>query len=163
MRNLAAKVPESAWPEFKARVNAVYHAPGRAIARDLAKGVVADFERELPTAVSCFRDDFEACIAHQRMPINYHRAIRSTNLLERLFVEERRRLKVPPNALGKQMFGAMWKAAARWKRCQPPCRTHRGGRCTTSGPVPDSDPSIPRLPTRRVGHSRTRRRILPAG
>lgn len=52
MRNLAAKVPEDIWPEVKARVQAVYQAPGRAIARELAKGVVADFGKELPSACS---------------------------------------------------------------------------------------------------------------
>lgn len=43
-----------------------------------------------------------------------------TNLLERLFVEERRRLKIIPNAFGerpvlKLMFGAMTRAAERWR------------------------------------------------
>ena len=85
MRNLAAKVPEDLWPEFKARAQAAYQAPSRAIARDLAEGVVRDWERELPSAVACFLDDFEACIAHLRMPVNHRRAIRTTNLLERLF------------------------------------------------------------------------------
>ena len=33
MRNLAAKVPEDVWPDFKARAQAVYQAPSRAIAR----------------------------------------------------------------------------------------------------------------------------------
>ena len=51
MRNLAAKVPEDVWPEFKARATACYQAPSRAIARDLADGVVAGFERELPSAM----------------------------------------------------------------------------------------------------------------
>ena len=60
MRNLAAKVPEDQWPEFKARATAAYQAPSRAIARELAAGVVADFETELPSAVACFMDDFEA-------------------------------------------------------------------------------------------------------
>jgi len=65
-------------------------------------------------------DDFEACIAHLRMPITHRRAIRTTNLLERLFVEERRRLKIIPNAFGekavlKLMFGAMIRAAERWR------------------------------------------------
>ncbi len=120
MRNLAAKVPEDVWPEFKVRATAAYQAPSRAIARDLADGVVADFEAELPTAVACFRDDFEACIAHLRLPVNHRRAIRTTNLLERLFVEERRRLKIIPNAFGekpvlKLMFGAMIRAAERWR------------------------------------------------
>ena len=120
MRNLAAKVPDDLWPEVKGRVTAAYQAPSRAIARDLAAGVVADYEAELPSAIACFMDDFEACIAHLRMPITHRRAIRTTNLLERLFVEERRRLKIIPNAFGekavlKLMFGAMIRAAERWR------------------------------------------------
>ena len=75
MRNLAAKVPDDLWPEFKARVTAAYQAPSRAIARDQASGVVADYEAELPSAIACFKDDFEACIAHLRMPITHRRAI----------------------------------------------------------------------------------------
>ncbi len=54
------------------------------------------------------------------MPITHRRAIRTTNMLERLFVEERRRLKIIPNAFGekavlKLMFGAMIRAAERWR------------------------------------------------
>ena len=120
VRNLAAKAPEDLWAEFKARVIAAYQAPSSAIARDLASGVVADHEAELPSATACLMDDFEACIAHLRMPITHRRAIRTTNLLERLFVEERRRLKIIPNAFGekavlKLMFGAMIRAAERWR------------------------------------------------
>ncbi len=106
MRNLAAKVPEDVWFELKARGTACYQGLSRAIARDLADGVVADFETELPSAVACFLDDFEACIAHLRMPIGHCRAIRTTNLLERLFVEERRRLKTIPNAFGAKPFSS---------------------------------------------------------
>lgn len=120
MRNLAAKVPEDLWPEFKARATAAYQAPSRAIARDLGAGVTGDYQTKLPSAVACFQDDFEACIAHLRMPVTHRRAIRTTNLLERLFVEERRRLKIIPNAFGekpvlKLMFGAMIRAAERWR------------------------------------------------
>jgi putative transposase len=45
-------------------VQAAYQAPSRAIARELAAGVVADYGGEHDRAVACFRDDFEACIAH---------------------------------------------------------------------------------------------------
>jgi putative transposase len=101
-------------------VQAAYQAPSRAIARDLAAGVVEDFGRKHDSAVGCFMDDFEACIAHLRFPVTHRRAIRTTNLLERLFVEERRRLKIIPNAFGeravlKLMFGALIRAAERWK------------------------------------------------
>ena len=95
MRNLAAKVPEDIWPDFKARVQAAYQAPSRAIARELAAGIVADYGQEQERGVTCFMDDFEACIAHLRFPVTHRRAIRTTNLLERLFVEERRRASLP--------------------------------------------------------------------
>ena len=85
----------------------------------LAAGVVADHGRKYDSAVACFMDDFEACIAHLQFPVTHRRAIRTTNLLERLFVEERRRLKIIPNAFGeravlKLMFGALIRAAERW-------------------------------------------------
>jgi putative transposase len=120
MRNLAVKMPEDVWPEFKLRAQAVYHAPSRAIARDLADGVRKDFEAHYPSAVACFMDDFEACIAHLRLPIGHRKATRTTNMLERLFVEERRRLKIIPNGFGerpvlKLMFGAMIRASQRWR------------------------------------------------
>lgn len=120
MRNLAAKVSEDVWPDFKLRVQAAYQAPSRAIARDLAEGIVADHQASLPSAVTCFMDDFEACIAHLRLPIAHRRATRTTNLLERLFLEERRRLKIIANTFGekavlKLMFAAMTRAAERWR------------------------------------------------
>jgi putative transposase len=62
----------------------------------------------------------EACIAHLRFPITHRRAPRTTNLLERLLLEERRRLKIIPNAFGekavlKLMYGAIIRAAERWR------------------------------------------------
>ena len=120
MRNLAVKVPIDLWPEFKARVGACYQAPSRAIARQLANGVRADYADLLPSALACFEDDFEACVAHLRLPVAHRRVTRTTNLLERLFVEERRRLKIIPNGFGekpvlKLMFGALIRAAERWR------------------------------------------------
>jgi hypothetical protein len=92
MRNLAAKVPEDRWPEFKARATACYQAPSRAIARDLAAGVVADFATELATAVRCFTDDF----AHLRMPVAHRRAIRTTDEIDTPFIVFREVLKRAP-------------------------------------------------------------------
>ena len=50
--------------------------------------------------------------------MTHRRFIRTTNLLERLFVEERRGLKIIPNGFGekpvlKLMFGALIRAAGR--------------------------------------------------
>jgi hypothetical protein len=75
MRNLAAKVPEDLWPEFKARAVAAYQAPSRVTALDLASGLIKDYEAALPSADARYQDDFEAAIAHLRMPITHRRAI----------------------------------------------------------------------------------------
>jgi putative transposase len=69
---------------------------------------------------TCFDGDFGACIAHLRLPVTHRRFARTTNLPERLFVEERRRLKIIPNGFGekpvlKLMFGALIRAAERWR------------------------------------------------
>src|SRR5436190_19427956 len=50
----------------------------------------------------------------------HRRAVRTTNLLERLFGEERRRTKVIPHAFGeravlKLMYAALIRAAERWR------------------------------------------------
>jgi putative transposase len=96
------------------------HSSGSGCGRTIKAGIVADYGRKHDNAVACFTDDLEACIAHLRFPVTHRRAIRTTNLLERLFVEERRRLKIIPNAFGeravlKLMFGALTRAAERWK------------------------------------------------
>ena len=88
--------------------------------RDIVGGRSAAYERELPAVVQCFRDDFEACIAHLRFPLRHRRVIRTTNLLERLFLEERRRTKIIPHAFGerpvlKLMYAAVIRAAERWR------------------------------------------------
>ena len=118
MRNLESKVPENVWPEFKARAAACYQAASPA--RLLKDDIVATCGRDLPSAVACLEDDFEACIAHLSCPLGHRRAIRTTNLLERLFGEERRRTKLIPHAFGerailKLMYAALIRAAERWR------------------------------------------------
>jgi hypothetical protein len=69
--------------------HAAYHAPSRKIARELADGVVADYGSELANAVGCFMDDFEACIAHLRLPITHRRATRTTDEIDKRFLASR--------------------------------------------------------------------------
>jgi putative transposase len=120
LRNLLSKVPEDVWPEFKARAVACYQAASPALARLLRDDIAATWGKDLPSAVACLDDDFEACIAQLRFPLGHRRAIRTTNLLERLFGEERRRTKVIPHAFGeravlKLMYAALIRAAERWR------------------------------------------------
>ena len=85
MRNLEAKVPADRWPAFKAQAWNCYTAASVGLAEILRDQVVATWQRELPTAVGCFLDDFGACIAHLKLPPAHRKAARTTNLLEQLF------------------------------------------------------------------------------
>jgi len=101
-RNLEAKVPQARWREVKAGALAAYQASSPTIAALCAEAFTKTWGNELPSASKCFEDDFEACIAHLKLPVAHRRATRTTNLLERLFLEERRRSKTIPHAFGER-------------------------------------------------------------
>jgi len=119
LRNLQSKLPEERWREVIPAARAIYQAPSPALARIAREEFVKSWSKELPSAVVCFEDDFEACIAHLRLPIAHRRVTRTTNLLERLFLEERRRTKTIAHAFGeravlKLMFAAILRASQSW-------------------------------------------------
>jgi putative transposase len=121
LRNLEAKVPEERWREVKAGALAAYHASSPKMAEIAAEEFRNTWQRELPSATHCFDDDFVACVAHLRLPVAHRRATRTTNLLERLFLEERRRTRTIPHAFGeravlKLMFAAIQRASQTWQR-----------------------------------------------
>ena len=120
MRNLASKISEPDWPEFRTMLRPDTRAPRRRSLASCANDWVQRYEKTLPTAVRCFLDDFEACIAHLRFPVKHRRVIRTTNLLERLFLEERRRMKAVVHAFGeravlKLMYAALIRSAESWR------------------------------------------------
>jgi putative transposase len=120
MRNLRGKVPEATWPDVAIRARACYEAASPALATVLRDDFVHVYERDLPATVRCFLDDFDACIAPLRFPLRHRKVVRTTNLLERLFLEERRRTKIVPHAFGerpvlKLMYAAVIRAADRWR------------------------------------------------
>jgi putative transposase len=120
VRNLQSKVPEERWREVKGYAISAYQAGSPAMAQLAREEFVKRFERELPSATACFLDDFEACAAHLRLPIAHRRVARTTNLLERLFGEDRRRTKVIPHAFGeravlKLMYASLIRASQNWR------------------------------------------------
>ena len=121
MRNILDKVPKAAREEIKRRVQDVFYAPSLEMARERAAEVLADYQQVHPSAMRSFADDLEACLAYLRSPLAHHKAIRTTNLLERAFQESRRRTKVIPHFFTEQaclklVFSALWQASQRWRR-----------------------------------------------
>ena len=121
MRNLEAKVPAEMGRELKGAAYAAYQAGSPKLALMAKEAFVTQYEREYPSATECFLDDFEACVAHLLLPMSHRRVTRTTNLLERLFLEERRRTKIIPHAFGeravlKLMYAALIRASDTWRR-----------------------------------------------
>jgi len=129
MQNVLGKLPEQAREEVKAWLQAVREAPTLEEGRAKAAQVIARFERDYPAAMKCFADDLEASLAHLRVPETHRKFVRTTNLIERAFEEERRRTKVIPRFFDersclKLAFAALDRASRGWQRIHISEREH---------------------------------------
>jgi putative transposase len=121
LANIRAKLPDETAGEVLAHVYAVRDAPTTDAARAAADRFINAFARDYPAAVACFQDDLEALLAIHRVPVRHRIRVRTTNLAERSFEEERRRTKVIPRLMDekaavKLVFATMIRAAGRWCR-----------------------------------------------
>ncbi len=121
MRNIVAKLPSEAIAEVKAHLDAVYRAPTYEAGQKLATEVMGKYRELYPSAMKAFSEDLEACLVHLRCPVVHRKAIRTTNLLERSFEEEKRRTKVIPRFFDeksclKLVFATLIRVSQRWQR-----------------------------------------------
>jgi transposase-like protein len=95
LRNLTSKLPERLHRELKARYWAVLDEATSA--SDAKAGLLAlagDYRRAYPSAMRTIDEHVDQLVAHLRFPLEHRKRTRSTNLLERTFVEVRRRTKI---------------------------------------------------------------------
>ena len=121
MRNVLDKVPDSHKQEVKAFLTAVRDAPDHEAGQKRAKELIEKYHKEFPRAVNSFQDDLEASLNHLKMPLIHHKFIRTTNLIERSFGEEKRRSKVIPRFFDeksalKLAYATLWRASQRWRK-----------------------------------------------
>jgi transposase-like protein len=96
MRNIVAKLPRLMQSKTKGLVHQVFGAPTYAAVRKRGRDLIATFTDRYPAAMECLERDLEECITYLRFPEAHHQRIRTTNRLERLNGESRRRPKVIP-------------------------------------------------------------------
>lgn len=121
MRNVLDKVPDAVRAEVKAHMAAIRDAPTYKEGRQTAQAVLARFARIYPTAMASLSDDLEASLAHLRLPVGHRKYVRTTNLIERSFLEERRRTKIIPRFFDersclKLVYATLVRASQRWQR-----------------------------------------------
>ena len=123
-RNVLAKVPEGAdRDEAELWLANIYCAPTYEVGSRLAAEFINAFSSKHTRAVASFRDDLEASLTHLRFPLNHRRGIRTSNSIERLFGEQRRRTKVIPyffdeKSCLKLVFASLIRAARGFRRLE---------------------------------------------
>lgn len=121
MGNLRSKLPPEGAEEFLAHARAVRDAATHEAGEAQAAALIERFGGLYPSAVGCFNEDLEASLAHLKIPIRHRINVRTTNLIERSFLEERRRSKVIPRFMEeksamKLVFATLIRASERWSR-----------------------------------------------
>ncbi len=102
MRNLETKVPGERWPEGKAALIGIRDAPTLEVGEQAAAPFLERYGAEFPAACKCLSEDLPALLNHLRLPWRLRKFVRTTNLCERSFVEERRRSKTLPRFSGEK-------------------------------------------------------------
>jgi len=93
-RNVLSHVPSSLMAEVAEDLKAVFKVRREKTARALAEEFVELYESRYPKAVSVFEAGVEDALTYLGLPGSHHARIRTTNMLERLFKEVKRRTRV---------------------------------------------------------------------
>jgi transposase-like protein len=91
MENVLGYVPEKQQELVKPELKAIFYQTSRAKADQEAAAFIAKYEKVYPTAVDCLKRDLEACLTFYRFPEKHWRYIRTSNIIERLFGEVKKR------------------------------------------------------------------------
>ncbi len=121
MGNIRSKLPEEGDEEVLAHARSVRDAPTYEAGEAAAARLIERFGEVYPAAIGSFSEDLEASLAHLKVPVRHRINVRTTNLLERSFLEERRRTKVIPRLMDeksamKLVFATLIRVSERWSR-----------------------------------------------
>ncbi len=94
MRNILAHIPHKDKDAFAQNLKTIWLAPTREQARKLAEEICRQYKHRFPKAICCLEDGLEDSLSFYAFPQLDARKISSTNVLERLNREIRRRTRV---------------------------------------------------------------------
>jgi transposase-like protein len=120
MRNILAKLPRVMQGQMTRLIQQVFLASSHAQALKRGRALIAQFRDRYPAAMECLERDLEECVTYLRFPSAHHVRIRTTNRLERLNGEGRRRTKVIPRFPTERsclalLFASLVTASKRWR------------------------------------------------
>jgi transposase-like protein len=91
MENVLAYVPEKHHQRLRSELRAIFYQDSRTKADQEVAAFIAKYEALYPSAVACLQRDLEACLTFYSFPKPHWKYLRTTNVIERLFGEVKRR------------------------------------------------------------------------
>lgn len=151
MRNVLTKLPEVARPLLKKLILKAFTAGSYSQGLALGRALIAEHREAFPEAMKCLERDLEECLTVLKFPFAHRVKIRTTNLLERLFGEGRRRTKIIPRFTSESsgltlLFAVLVDASEGWRGVRMPA--HIVHRLEQMAEHPDSeweDPDLMKL------------------
>jgi transposase-like protein len=120
MLNILSKLPKAMQGQMKKLIRQVFWAPSYEEGIKRGRALIARFRDRYSSAMECLEKDLEECVTYLRFPDEHHKRIRTTNRLERLNGEGRRRTKVIPRFPTERscltlLFATLITASSRWR------------------------------------------------
>jgi putative transposase len=94
MRNIMARIPHKEKKRFTERLKQIWLQPDKQSALSMASLVIKDYEKRFPEAIECLENGLEDSLQFYEFPEIDKRRISSTNVVERIIREIRRRSRV---------------------------------------------------------------------
>jgi len=94
MRNILARIPHKEKKHFAERLKQIWLQPDKKTALKVADIFCQEYEKRFPEAVKCLEDGFEDSLQFYEFPEIDKRRISSSNVVERIIREIRRRSRV---------------------------------------------------------------------
>jgi len=104
LRNILAKLPRGVQAEMKRQIHEAFYAKDYEAGLKKGRALIAQYQDRYPQAMECLRKSLAECLTCLKLPEAHRRRVRTTNSLERLIEEARRRTKVQ-GALGGEQAG----------------------------------------------------------
>jgi putative transposase len=92
-RNILAKVPRKLKKVVADDVRSIFYASSRNKAMEFFYEFKSRWEKEIPSAVKCLQNSLEACLTYLNFPEEEWICLRTTNVIERVNKEFKRRTK----------------------------------------------------------------------
>ena len=91
MENVLGYIPKKQQDQVRPELRAIFYQSDRIKAEQVAAAFTVKYQTTYPTAVECLNRDLDTCLTFYDFPESHWRYIRTSNIIERLFLEVKKR------------------------------------------------------------------------